>query len=175
MHHGFLAGDVLPPSQTPVLCRSLHFLCSRWGPARSYPSSACPVNARLSKHGRFIQFWNELNFTLEREDGGKKTACDSPKKTLIKYNLLQKDLLPSLDKADLVLAASTEFHSYCSWTWEKWQGKDINISRGWERDVFQVRQKQWVFWTPHTSEKSNFLSQALQWSKNALGSQRLGC
>lgn len=80
MHHGFLVGDVLPPSQTAVLCRSLHFLCSRWGPARSYPSSACPVNTRLSKHRRFIQFWNELNFTLEREDGGKKTACDSPKK-----------------------------------------------------------------------------------------------
>ena len=96
-------------------------------------------------------------------------------KMLIEYNLLHNDLLPSLDKDDLVPETSTEFHSYCSWTWGKWQGKDINITWGWEGAVFQVRQKQWVFWTPHTSVKSNFLSQILHWSKNALGNQSLGC
>lgn len=50
--------------------RSLIFLCSSSGPEQPYFSSGCPVKTRQSKHRRFIKFWNELNFTLEREGVG---------------------------------------------------------------------------------------------------------
>lgn len=46
--------------------------------------------------------------------------------------------------------------------------RDINISLSCAGAVFQVRPKQWVFGTPHTSIKSNFFLQVSLSSKNAL-------
>lgn len=46
---------------------------------------------------------------------------------LFKCNLASNHHGASLAKHDLLLATSTEFHSYCSWTWGKWQGKDSNV------------------------------------------------
>lgn len=45
-------------------------------------------------------------------------------------------------------------------------GRDINISPSSEGAVSQVRQKQWVFGTPHPSVESNFLSQVSLRTKN---------
>lgn len=66
------------------------------------------------------------------------------------------------------VTTSSEFRSWLQCNPKNWQGRDINISLSSEGAVFQVRLKPWVFGTPHTSMKSNFLLQVSLGSKKAL-------
>lgn len=127
-------GGALPPLHRPL--GLLNFFCSSSGPAQPYFSSGSPVKPRLSKHRGFIQFWNELNCTLEIEEGKKKNPEPvNLWKTPIKYDSVHNDVLPSLDKAHLALHLPLNFIPIVAELGGSDRGR-ILIYLGAERELF---------------------------------------
>lgn len=156
-------GDALPPLHRPPLRVSR---C----PLFELRTSTGLFQLRLpcqNQSRRLVEFWSEPNFTLGRAGVGR----NKPGKCWLNITCSILICCHLLTKIIWYLQLPLNFIPIVAEI-----GGGILIYFGAERELFfRWHRNKWVFWTTQTPVRSNLLSQVSHWSKNALGSQSLGC